>query len=103
MHAKGTPIALIMAPTRELALQIAAEATKFGQSVKCRSVAVYGGASKGPQVKALQRGCEVIVGTPGRIKDVLDTQGNGRDSVTSVANMSMLVLDEVLHCFFICS
>ena len=83
-----------MAPTRELALQIAAESTKFGKCVKCRTVAVYGGASKGPQVKQLQRGCEIIVGTPGRIKDVLDTAGDGKDAVIGVANMCMLVLDE---------
>ena len=41
---------IIMAPTRELALQIAAEADKFGKSVNCRAVAVYGGAPKVPQV-----------------------------------------------------
>jgi ATP-dependent RNA helicase DDX5/DBP2 len=70
--AKGSPLALIMAPTRELALQIAAEALKFGVSVGCRSVAVYGGAAKDTQVRALQRGCELIIGTPGRIGDVLD-------------------------------
>jgi superfamily II DNA/RNA helicase len=39
----GAPVALIMSPTRELALQIAAEATKFGKPMGCRSVAVYGG------------------------------------------------------------
>ena len=51
--AKG-PIGLIMAPTRELALQIASEATKFGKCVDSRVVAVYGGASKGPQVSEAQ-------------------------------------------------
>ena len=64
----GSPIALIMAPTRELALQIHAEAAKFGPSVGCTAVAVYGGAPKARQVSALHRGCELIIGTPGRIK-----------------------------------
>ena len=88
------PMALIMAPTRELALQIHAEAVKFGKPLGCRAVAVYGGAKKGPQVAALQRGCELIIGTPGRIKDVIDTRGGGRDAACSMERMSMLVLDE---------
>jgi ATP-dependent RNA helicase DDX5/DBP2 len=92
--AKGAPLGLIMAPTRELALQIAAEAVKFGRKVGCRAVAVYGGAAKDKQVRALKQGCELIVGTPGRISDVLDVKGGGKKSVCSVASMSMLVLDE---------
>ena len=92
--ADGLPMALIMAPTRELALQIAAEALKFGKSVGCRTVAVYGGAPKGPQISAIQKGCELIIGTPGRISDVIDVRGGGRNSCTSMLRMSMLVLDE---------
>ncbi|KAJ1618596.1 P-loop containing nucleoside triphosphate hydrolase protein, partial [Pavlovales sp. CCMP2436] len=92
--AKGAPLALIMAPTRELALQIAAEALKFGACVDCRAVAVYGGASKGAQLAALRRGCELIVGTPGRIGDMLDTRGGGAESCVDVSRCSMLVLDE---------
>jgi ATP-dependent RNA helicase DDX5/DBP2 len=84
----GAPIALIMAPTRELALQIHAEALKFGGSVGCRPVAVYGGASKERQVSALSRGCEIVVGTPGRVKEVL------RDGACRASRMSALVLDE---------
>mmetsp|Transcript_39555 Transcript_39555/g.53747 ORF Transcript_39555/g.53747 Transcript_39555/m.53747 type:complete len:482 (-) Transcript_39555:185-1630(-) len=90
----GAPLALIMAPTRELALQIAAEATKFGAAVGCRSVAVYGGAPREAQVRKLQRGCEIIVGTPGRIGDVLDVRGGGGDAVVSCDALCMLVLDE---------
>lgn len=71
--AKRLPSGLIMAPTRELALQIHAEATKYGQVVGCTSVAVYGGAARHSQVAALGRGCDLIVGTPGRIKDLLDS------------------------------
>ena len=54
--------------------KIHADAAKYGAVVSCTAVAVYGGASKDAQVRALQRGCELIIGTPGRIKDVLDEQ-----------------------------
>ena len=91
---QGAPQCLIMAPTRELALQIAAEATKFGASVGCRAVAVYGGASKYAQVRALRRGCDVVIGTPGRVMDVLDVRGHGAAACASVTHLSMLVLDE---------
>jgi superfamily II DNA/RNA helicase len=77
-----------MAPTRELALQIHAEAEKFGTSLGLKSVAVYGGAKKGPQIAKLQRGCELIVGTPGRIKDVF------QNAACRVDELSLLVLDE---------
>jgi superfamily II DNA/RNA helicase len=83
-----------MAPTRELALQIHAEALKFGASVGCRAVAVYGGAPKERQISALRRGCELIIGTPGRIKDILDTQSGFESAAVSTARLSMLVLDE---------
>jgi ATP-dependent RNA helicase DDX5/DBP2 len=68
---KGAPVTLIMSPTRELALQIAAEAAKFGKPMGCRSVAVYGGAPKWAQASQLQRGVELIVATPGRMMDML--------------------------------
>lgn len=93
-EANGGPIGVIMAPTRELALQIHAVAVKFGRCINCRSVAVYGGAARDKQVRALQQGCELIIGTPGRIKDVLDTRGGGRDAVCDVSHMRQLVLDE---------
>lgn len=92
--ARGAPLAIIMAPTRELALQIKAEADKFGKSVGCAAVAVYGGASRAGQVAALRRGCQLIIGTPGRIKDVLDVAGHCGDPCVSVSSLSMLVLDE---------
>ena len=92
---RRNPQCLIMAPTRELALQIAAEAIKFGARVDCKAVAVYGGASKDKQVRALQRGCDVIIGTPGRVMDVLDVRGRGAEaSCVSVEHLAMLVLDE---------
>jgi len=92
--AQGSPLGIIMAPTRELALQIHAETTKYGPCVGCKSVAVYGGSSKHAQVNALQRGCELIIGTPGRIMDVLDVRGGGAWSCVPCDKMSMVVLDE---------
>jgi superfamily II DNA/RNA helicase len=83
-----------MAPTRELALQIHAEALKFGKPLGCMAVAVYGGAPKDRQVSALRRGCELIVGTPGRIKDIIDTRGGGSHAACRVDRLTMLVLDE---------
>ena len=91
---KGGPTALIMAPTRELALQIFAEAVKFGKPLGVRAVAVYGGAPKDRQIASLRRGCELIIGTPGRIKAVLDTRGGGRDAACRVDLFCTLVLDE---------
>ncbi|CAE8699098.1 unnamed protein product [Polarella glacialis] len=92
--ANGSPICLIMAPTRELAIQICSEAVKFGEPLGCRAVAVYGGASKKTQSNNLQRGCEVIAATPGRMKDMLDIRGNGYNAVTSLTKCSILLLDE---------
>eukprot|EP00933_Yihiella_yeosuensis_P053961 TRINITY_DN52289_c0_g1_i1.p1 TRINITY_DN52289_c0_g1~~TRINITY_DN52289_c0_g1_i1.p1 ORF type:complete len:486 (-),score=43.55 TRINITY_DN52289_c0_g1_i1:97-1554(-) len=92
----SSPICLIMAPTRELATQICSEAVKFGQQsmLGCRAVAIYGGAPKSAQVSALRKGCELIVATPGRMKDMLDIRGNGYSAETDLEQCSMLILDE---------
>ena len=67
------PLALIMAPVRELAQQIQVEAERFGGAIGIKSVCVYGGAPKGPQIGALSRGRPVlVVGTPGRLNDLLN-------------------------------
>lgn len=50
------PIVLVLAPTRELAVQIQAEAVKFGSRANIRSTCIYGGAPKGPQIRDLSRG-----------------------------------------------
>ena len=61
------PLALVMAPTRELAQQIHVEAERFGNPIGLKSACVYGGAPKGPQIGTLTRGRPVLlVGTPGR-------------------------------------
>jgi ATP-dependent RNA helicase RhlE len=80
--------ALILAPTRELALQIGAELERFGHGRHVRSAVVIGGVGMNPQVQAFQRGVEVIVATPGRLNDHLD-QGTAR-----LDHIELLVLDE---------
>lgn len=66
------PIALILAPTRELSLQIYNEAKKFGKVYNINVVCCYGGGSKWEQSKALEQGGEIVVATPGRMIDMVD-------------------------------
>lgn len=80
--------ALIVAPTRELAEQIHQTAVDLGRNTKIRSVAIYGGVGKGPQVQALRRGTEIVVACPGRL---LDHIGEGN---VDLSNIEVLVLDE---------
>ena len=82
------PQALIIEPTRELALQVSGELASLSKVKKCSIVTVYGGASIVEQMKALRHGTNIVVGTPGRIIDHL-TRGT-----MSVANVSTVVLDE---------
>ncbi|KZW02916.1 DEAD-domain-containing protein [Exidia glandulosa HHB12029] len=82
------PIALVLAPTRELAVQIQTECTKFGSNSRIRNTAIYGGAPKGPQIRDLQRGVEIVIATPGRLIDMLESQK------TNLRRITYLVLDE---------
>jgi len=82
------PIMLVVAPTREMAMQsqdVLEEAAKF---VKIRSVCVYGGVPKPPQRDALRRGVEVLVATPGRLIDLME------EGCCDLSQISYLVLDE---------
>ena len=63
------PTILVLAPTRELAMQIEVECEKFTQGLNIRSVCCYGGAPKGQQLSKMRMGCGVVIGTPGRIND----------------------------------
>ncbi|WP_428754400.1 MULTISPECIES: DEAD/DEAH box helicase [Vibrio] len=66
------PQAIIMAPTRELAIQVAAEIKNLGRDIKgLKVLEIYGGASIVDQMRALSRGAHIVVGTPGRVKDLL--------------------------------
>jgi len=66
------PIVLVLAPTRELAVQIKAECDKFGKSSKIKNTCVYGGVPKFPQARDLQEGVEICIATPGRLIDFLE-------------------------------
>lgn len=82
------PLALIIAPTRELAVQIFTEAKKFSRNTCVRPVVVYGGVSVPHQLRQVQNGCHLLVGTPGRLKDFI-----GKRKI-SLENLKYLVLDE---------
>merc|ERR1712157_591379 len=82
------PIALILSPTRELAVQIYDEARKFSYRSKVRPCVVYGGADVRQQMQDLQRGCHLLVATPGRLVDFLE---RGKVSLEAC---KYLVLDE---------
>lgn len=78
------PVALILAPTRELATQIALVARKAAKPVRLRAHAVYGGVPRAEQLAALATGCDVLVGTPGRVLDLI-SDGTGRPSAADAA------------------
>lgn len=84
------PVLLVLAPTRELSVQIMEEAQKFGRALAIRSVCCYGGSSKQAQIGALQRGVEIIICTPGRLNDLLSMGRN----VVDLSHIQFLVLDE---------
>jgi len=90
------PISVILAPTRELAIQIHLEARKFAKPLGLRPVCVYGGASVAEQIAELKRGAEIITGTPGRMIDLL-CANSGR--VTNLTRVTYLVLDEADRMF----
>lgn len=83
-----SPQALIVAPTRELAVQIKDSIAALARAMNIRIEAIYGGVSMEEQVSALRRGCHIVVGTPGRLNDHL------RRRTLSVADVKTLVLDE---------
>lgn len=63
---KTPPKVLILAPTRELCVQIGEEASKFGGACGIKTATIYGGAGKHPQIKAIEAGAQIIIATPGR-------------------------------------
>lgn len=82
--------ALILAPTRELCLQISGNMTSFAKYLpQLNIVTVYGGADMDRQIKALKRGAQIIVATPGRMNDLLNKRGK-----IDLSSLKMVVLDE---------
>jgi len=84
----GRPFALVLAPTRELAIQIGDSFEAYSRHLRLRHVLVYGGVSQGNQVRALKRGAHVIVATPGRLLDLMN-QGH-----IKLEQLEVFVLDE---------
>lgn len=85
---KAYPTALILAPTRELVSQIHDEARKFAYRSWVRPAVVYGGADINQQLRQIERGCDLLTATPGRLVDLIE-----RGKI-SLANIQYLVLDE---------
>ena len=85
---KATPMCLILSPTRELTMQIYNEARKCCYLTGIRPVVCYGGADIRDQLRDLERGCEILVATPGRLVDLIE-----RARIT-LEYTEMLILDE---------
>ena len=79
---------LVMAPTRELALQCQDVATQFGKYAGVRCTCVYGGAPKYPQIAELEKGVDICIATPGRLLDLLES------NKTNLRRCTYAVLDE---------
>jgi ATP-dependent RNA helicase DDX3X len=85
---KTFPIALVLSPTRELAIQIHEESRKFAYQTGCASVVVYGGAPAAQQFREMERGCDILIATPGRLIDLVDR------AKISLSRCVYLALDE---------
>lgn len=83
-----TTQALVLAPTRELALQVAEAFSRYGAHLNVNVLPVYGGSSYGPQLAGLRRGAHIVVGTPGRVIDHLEK------GTLDVSHLDYMVLDE---------
>ena len=79
---------LVLAPTRELAQQIEEVAKEFGRTSKIKNTCLFGGAPKGPQIRDLEGGCEIVIATPGRLIDILEM------GKINLRRCTYLVLDE---------
>ena len=94
-HASSSPSparhpvrALVLTPTRELAVQVATSFRDYGKHVPLRSTVVYGGVDMNPQIKAFHAGVEIVVATPGRLLDHV------RSRTANLSRVEILVLDE---------
>src|SRR5690349_4952785 len=86
--AKGRPAALVLVPTRELAEQVSQAVHRYGRDLGVRVLPVYGGQPIGRQLQALQRGVDVVVGTPGRVLDHINR------ATLRLGDVRTVVLDE---------
>ena len=92
------PRALVLAPTRELAIQIADEFRAYGARLQLRLAVIYGGVGQRPQVDALARGTDILVATPGRL---LDLMGQRRVSLDQIEHLVLDEADRMLDMGFI--
>jgi ATP-dependent RNA helicase RhlE len=95
--ARGTR-ALVLAPTRELAIQIGEEMKAYGRHLNLRQTVIYGGVGQHPQVRALARGVDVLIATPGRLLDLL---GQGHLRLDRVTHFVLDEADRMLDMGFI--
>jgi ATP-dependent RNA helicase DeaD len=84
----GRVSAIILEPTRELAVQTCAEMQSFAEGASPHTCVVYGGAPMGLQIKELRHGTEIVVGTPGRVQDLMDR------GVLDISKIEYFILDE---------
>ena len=80
--------ALVLAPTRELVIQIADNCKIYGKNLSLRQTTIFGGVSEGPQIKTMSKGVDLVIATPGRLLDLME-QGH-----INLSGVSYLVLDE---------
>ena len=85
---KGAIRALVLTPTRELALQIGESFDAYGKYLKLRSTVIFGGVGQAPQVEALKKGVDILIACPGRLNDLI---GQG---FIDLSNLEIFVLDE---------
>jgi len=88
MRGAGMPRVLVLAPTRELAQQVATQSVKYSRNLRLRTVCLFGGAPYPTQIRELERGVDVLVATPGRLMDHVERQR------VDLGRLEMLVLDE---------
>lgn len=85
---KGTIRALILTPTRELALQIYENVCQYARYMPCSAAVIFGGVSQVPQVEAIERGVDILIATPGRLWDLMGQK------IVKLDKVEFFVLDE---------
>ena len=88
---RGTPRGLVLVPTRELAQQVHDALAPLAQALDLKVMSIYGGASMGRQIDQLRRGVDIVVATPGRLKDLIEQRE------CTLAAVQVTVLDEADH------
>lgn len=90
-HRASKPVGLVLAPTRELATQIAATLQPLAETMGLRATTIFGGVSQNRQVKAIRDGVEIIVATPGRLEDLM------QQGILKLDAIQITVIDEADH------